>query len=150
MLSHSIPETNKSTFDILLGMLAGSLTTVMTYYFGSSLGSREKDAILGRPVSSDRRVHGACRHRAAECCHRGGRLGRDATRRQWHSQDIHDIKKALALEPVNGKIESAFIPRAEFRLREETVGKRLQDREEKLGDHEHRLTAVETRVGARP
>lgn len=64
--------------------------------------------------------------------------------------DIHDIKKALALEPVNGKIESAFIPRAECRLREETVGKRLQDCEEQLGDHEHRLTAVETRVGARP
>jgi hypothetical protein len=51
MLSHSIPETNKSAFDILLGMLAGSLTTVMTYYFGSSRGSREKDAILGRAVN---------------------------------------------------------------------------------------------------
>ncbi len=51
MLSQSIPETNKSAFDILLGMLAGSLTTVMTYYFGSSRGSREKDAILGRAVN---------------------------------------------------------------------------------------------------
>jgi len=51
MISHSIPETNKSAFDILLGMLAGSLTTIMTYYFGSSRGSREKDAILGRVAS---------------------------------------------------------------------------------------------------
>ena len=51
MISHSIPETNKSAFDILLGMLAGSLTTIMTYYFGSSRGSREKDTILGRVAS---------------------------------------------------------------------------------------------------
>jgi hypothetical protein len=48
MLSRAVPEANKSAFDILLGMLAGSLTTIMTYYFGSSRGSREKDAILGR------------------------------------------------------------------------------------------------------
>ena len=48
MLNHAIPEANKSAFDILLGMLGGNLLTVMTYYFGSSRGSRAKDEILGR------------------------------------------------------------------------------------------------------
>jgi len=48
MLNHSIPDTNRSAFDILLGMLGGSLGTVMTYYFGSSRGSHAKDEILGR------------------------------------------------------------------------------------------------------
>lgn len=51
MLSHSIVEANKSAFDILLGMLAGSLTTEMTYYFGSSRGNREKDAVFGQAVN---------------------------------------------------------------------------------------------------
>lgn len=63
-------------------------------------------------------------------------------------RDIHDIKKALALEPANGKIESAFIPRAECRLREETIGKRLADCEDQIGDHEHRLSTVEERTAA--
>jgi hypothetical protein len=61
-------------------------------------------------------------------------------------RDIHNIKKALALELVNGKIESAFIPRLECHLREEAVGRRLDVCEGQLGDHEHRLTAVETRM----
>jgi hypothetical protein len=65
-------------------------------------------------------------------------------------RDIHDIKKALALEPVNGKIESAFIPRLECQLREEGVGKRLEACEGKLGDHEHRINAVEAGWGRDP
>ena len=50
MLSRAIPEGNKSAFDILLGMLGGNLLTVMTYYFGSSRGSRAKDEVIGRAV----------------------------------------------------------------------------------------------------
>jgi len=48
MLSRSIPDANKSAFDILLGMLGGNMLTVMTYYFGSSRGSRAKDELLSR------------------------------------------------------------------------------------------------------
>lgn len=50
MPSRQIPEANRSTFDILLGMLSGAVTSVFAYYFGSSRGSREKDAVIGRAV----------------------------------------------------------------------------------------------------
>lgn len=46
MFSRQIPETNRDVFYILLGTLAGNLGAVMTYYFGSSSGSRAKDEIL--------------------------------------------------------------------------------------------------------
>lgn len=48
MLNYTIPEPNRDAVNLLLGMLAGSLTSVMTYYFGSSAGSRAKDEVLGR------------------------------------------------------------------------------------------------------
>lgn len=48
MLSRAIPESNRSAFDILLGMLGGNMLTVMTYYFGSSRGSRAKDELLAK------------------------------------------------------------------------------------------------------
>ena len=48
MLTHAIPEANKSAFDILLGMLGGNMLTVMTYYFGSSRGRRAKDEVIAR------------------------------------------------------------------------------------------------------
>jgi hypothetical protein len=63
--------------------------------------------------------------------------------------DMTAVKKALGLEPSNGEIKTAFVPRAECRLREEAAGNRLEACEEQLGDHEHRLTAVETRSGMR-
>jgi hypothetical protein len=50
MSIHQMPEANRSTFDILLGMLAGAVTSVFSYYFGSSKGSRDKDAVIGRAV----------------------------------------------------------------------------------------------------
>lgn len=46
MFNHAIPEANKTAFDILLGMLGGNLTTVMSYYFGSSSGSSRKDETI--------------------------------------------------------------------------------------------------------
>jgi len=72
-----------------------------------------------------------------------GLLRGDVTRT---ADDMRAVKKALGLDPANGKIEAAFVPRAECRLREETIGNRLEACEDQMGDNEHRLTAVETRV----
>jgi hypothetical protein len=74
-----------------------------------------------------------------------GLLRGDVTRT---ASDMRAVKKALGLEPTNGKIEAAFVPRGECLLREENAGKRLEACEQHLGDHEHRLAAVEKRVGA--
>jgi len=60
-----------------------------------------------------------------------GLLRGDVTRT---ASDMRAVKKALGLEPSNGKIEAAFIPRAECRLREETVARRLEDCERRLGN----------------
>lgn len=60
-------------------------------------------------------------------------------------RDIHDIKKALGLEPVNGKIETASVPRSECRLMEGGIKGRVEGCEERVGDCEHRLMAVEAR-----
>lgn len=51
MMKRPIPEANRDAINILLGVLGGSLGTVMTYYFGSSHGSRAKDEVLGRAVT---------------------------------------------------------------------------------------------------
>jgi hypothetical protein len=59
--------------------------------------------------------------------------------------DMTAVKKALGLEPSNGEIKTAFVPRAECRLMEDGVKERLKGCEERVGDHEHRLTAVEAR-----
>lgn len=48
MFTTSVPQTNRDAFNILLGMLSTSMLTIMTYYFGSSRGSKAKDEILGR------------------------------------------------------------------------------------------------------
>lgn len=52
MLTRTIPDANKDAFNILLGMLGGSLATVMTYYFGSSSGSAKKDETLAKALQS--------------------------------------------------------------------------------------------------
>ena len=51
MLYREVPSANRDAFNIMLGMLEGCLLTVMNYEFGSSRGSREKDAVLGKVVS---------------------------------------------------------------------------------------------------
>jgi hypothetical protein len=48
MLTREIPRANERAFDIMLGMLASGVTTVLTYYFGSSSSGRAKDAVIGR------------------------------------------------------------------------------------------------------
>ncbi len=48
MFSHAIPDPNKAAFDILLGILAGAMTQVLNYYFGSSSGSAAARGVIGR------------------------------------------------------------------------------------------------------
>ena len=43
-----IPEPNKATIDIVIGALAGSFVTIISYYFGSSKGSADKQEILNK------------------------------------------------------------------------------------------------------
>lgn len=48
ILRYTIPAENRDAVNLLLGALVGAVTTILSFYFGSSRGSREKDAILGR------------------------------------------------------------------------------------------------------
>ena len=41
-----IPDANRSAFDILLGAIMGSTGTIVTYYFGSSKSSADKNELL--------------------------------------------------------------------------------------------------------
>jgi len=60
------------------------------------------------------------------------------------------VKKALGLEPSNGEIKTAFVPRAECRLRKDGMKNRLKGCEERVGECEHRLTGIETREASAP
>jgi hypothetical protein len=71
-----------------------------------------------------------------------GLLRGDVTRT---ATDMCAVKKALGLEPSNGEIKTAFVPRGECALLEANVTQRVDSCEERLQDHEYRLTAVETR-----
>lgn len=44
----SIPVENRDAFNQILGILYAAVTGVLGYYFGSSAGSRAKDAVLHR------------------------------------------------------------------------------------------------------
>ena len=54
LLGHEIPQSNKEIILILLGALAGAVTTILTYYFGSSRSSQAKDAVLGRVAAGEK------------------------------------------------------------------------------------------------
>ncbi|MCK9282227.1 MAG: hypothetical protein M0P71_16550 [Melioribacteraceae bacterium] len=41
-----IPETNKEILNIVVGALIGSFTGVVGYFFGSSIGSKDKADIM--------------------------------------------------------------------------------------------------------
>lgn len=42
-----IPETNKEILNIVVGALIGSFTGVVGYFFGSSIGSKDKTDLMG-------------------------------------------------------------------------------------------------------
>ena len=42
-----IPEQNKEILNIVVGALIGSFTSVVGYFFGSSLGSKDKTEVMG-------------------------------------------------------------------------------------------------------
>ena len=46
------PVINRDVFNVVLGALVTAFTTVMAYYFGSSLGSSKKDEALQQRSSS--------------------------------------------------------------------------------------------------
>lgn len=48
MFTRAIPTENKSAADILVGVLGGGVASVWSFYFGSSMGSRLKDAAAAR------------------------------------------------------------------------------------------------------
>lgn len=46
LLSAVVPEGNKELLNITIGALIGSFTSIVGYFFGSSLGSSEKNDLL--------------------------------------------------------------------------------------------------------
>jgi hypothetical protein len=48
MVRHSIPASNQQVMNILLGVLAGAVTQILNYYFGSSTGSASARAVITR------------------------------------------------------------------------------------------------------
>lgn len=46
LLSAVVPEGNKELLNITIGALIGSFTSIVGYFFGSSLGSAEKNDFL--------------------------------------------------------------------------------------------------------
>jgi hypothetical protein len=50
LTKHLIPDGNKDVFNLILGGLVNSVSTVLGYYFGSSQSSRTKDETLAHAV----------------------------------------------------------------------------------------------------
>jgi len=46
LLKLEVPNGNKDLFNLLVGALIGSFATVVSYFYGSSLGSSEKNKML--------------------------------------------------------------------------------------------------------
>ena len=42
----SVPDTNKDLLNLVVGALIGSFATVVGYFYGSSLGSSDKNELL--------------------------------------------------------------------------------------------------------
>lgn len=74
-----------------------------------------------------------------------GSLNHLKSGQRQNSQDMREVKQALGLLPVDGRIRAAFPTHDECRLREDRSDRRLGLAEEKIDDHERRLVAVEVR-----
>jgi hypothetical protein len=48
MAAHAVPASNQQAMNLLLGVLAGAVTQVLNYYFGSSSGSAAARDVIGR------------------------------------------------------------------------------------------------------
>lgn len=48
MFRQKVPAENRDAFTLLLGMLSGGVTSVLSYYFGSSSGSARKTELMGK------------------------------------------------------------------------------------------------------
>jgi len=46
LLSSAVPEENKEILNIVVGALIGSFTSIVGYFYGSSLGSADKNELL--------------------------------------------------------------------------------------------------------
>jgi high-affinity Fe2+/Pb2+ permease len=53
LVYHPIPSDNKEAVNVVLGALAGSVITVVAYYFGSSSGSAAKEKIISEIINKD-------------------------------------------------------------------------------------------------
>jgi hypothetical protein len=70
-----------------------------------------------------------------------GFLRRDVTATR---RDVLAIKKALGLEPVNGKIEAAFVPTETCHLREERISEKVDELSRAFHDHARRIREVDS------
>jgi len=48
LLSKNIPSDNRDVLNLVIGALIGSFTTVVTYFYGSSQGSKDKNEMLNK------------------------------------------------------------------------------------------------------
>jgi drug/metabolite transporter (DMT)-like permease len=46
LLAQAVPEQNKDILNIVVGALIGSFTSIVGYFYGSSLGSADKNDLL--------------------------------------------------------------------------------------------------------
>ena len=49
LLLSAVPEENKEILNIVVGALIGSFTSIVGYFYGSSLGSADKNEMLRKP-----------------------------------------------------------------------------------------------------